>query len=196
MPASDSTRISQFLHLLFIVLLDERWKRVPGWPAYEVSSWGRVQSFWKKAKGRRPGNASIGDKPRMLKPSFEKTGHPHVTLGQDGKQSTFKTSRLVLMAFDRLPQKGEEARHFHDDTPSNCHWWNLKWGTKADNIEDYRRHHGNHHSAKITHEIATEIRARASKGVPQIALAREHGISKSSVSLIVKAKTWQNLNTN
>jgi hypothetical protein len=187
MSVKDHTAFVRFVHISFVALFAERWLAVPGWPAYEVSSWGRVRSYWK----RRGSTGTIGEWARLLAPGVEpKTGHLHVTLCHEGRQVTFKTSRLVLMAFDRSPAEQEEARHYFDPDPSNCHAWNLRWGSKADNIHDYRRHHGNHQNAKITADDVREIRMRSLCGQSYFEIARRFNVSKSNVYQIVNRRSW------
>lgn len=186
----------EFLHLLFLVFLDEQWRTVPGWPAYKVSSWGRVKSYWRREGSPRNGTLRmvIGEEGRLLKPSPEpKTGHWHVTLGagKDGTQKTFKLNRLVLMAFDRLPEEGEEARHYFDPDPSNCHLWNLRWGSKTDNVADYRVHTGRHKAAKLDPDQVKEVRELLASGMFQADIAARYGVSPAAIGLISRGKTWQ-----
>lgn len=172
------------------LFIEERWQTIPGWPAYKASSHGRIMSFWAREGSPRNGTLKmvIGDIGKVLKRGFEpKTGHPHVTLGGGGNgvQSTFKPARLVLMAFDRLPEDGEDARHIYDPDPTNCHLWNLAWGSRSENWDDFRRHNGRAISSKLTIDQVHEIKAiLARDDRSQASIAREYGVCAQTITNI------------
>jgi len=173
----------------------EEWRWIPGWPAYQVSDRGRVKSFWTREGSPRNGTLRmvVGSVGKILKPACEpKTGHWHVTLGKgaSGGQKTFKNSRLVLMAFDRLPIGKEDARHLHDPDPRNCNRSNLAWGSRLDNFKDFERHTGMRLNAKLSMQQIEEIRSRID-GVrgTQRRLAKEFNVSVQLVTLIKQGRT-------
>lgn len=83
------------------------------------------------------------------------------------------------------------------DTPACCNPAHLFLGTHAENMRDMvrkgrqargRRVFGN---AKLREEDVVEIRRLKRSGVSQNEIARAFGITKSSVSYIVRGITWQ-----
>lgn len=63
-------------------------------------------------------------------------GYAVLRLGKYGHQ---KIHRLLLMAYNRLPEKWEVCRHL-DGNPQNNDLKNLKWGTQKENMQDMVRH--------------------------------------------------------
>jgi hypothetical protein len=86
------------------------------------------------------------------------------------------------------------------DTPTCCNPAHLFLGTQSDNARDMVRKgrqaqfpgskHGN---AKLTEQDVAEIRQRVNDGEPQINLAREYGVSTTTVCSIVKRKSWKHV---
>lgn len=85
------------------------------------------------------------------------------------------------------------------DNPSCVKIEHLSAGTQKDNLKDMdnkgRRPMGeDHHSAKITLEIAEEIRQRYSRDeISQRKLGEEYGLSQSTIFQIVNNQIWQPL---
>jgi hypothetical protein len=97
----------------------ERWKAVPGFPYYEVSTIGRVRRI---SSGR-------------ILTVTKNTGQVCLGLGEANKRLTISPANLMLRAFKRAPKKGEIARHLDDDRNNNK-LSNLAWGTHDDNMKD------------------------------------------------------------
>ena len=134
--------------------LDEVWKAVPGFPNYEISSYGRLRSWVNRTK-RLP-------KPELKEAHLDPTGRRLVYLfcGPNGKK-TLSIARLVLTVFVRPPEPGEVARHYHNKDVTNCHVDNLRWGTPADNWDDSARHNGGEYPSK-GRVLSAETRAKMS----------------------------------
>lgn len=183
---------TELLCLSVLSTFGEQWRTIPGWPAYAVSNWGSVKSYWKREGTRERLRMVIGETGRLLKPAIEpKTGHLHVTLSDGtGKcQKTFKPATLVLMAFDRLPRAGEEARHLYDPEPTNNFRWNLGWGTRSDNMLDKVKH-GQHQTSRMTPDRVREIRRRYAAGEDRLLLSREFGVSRPTLFRIATRQSW------
>lgn len=163
----------------------EIWKRIKGFPAYEVSNMGNVR------KGTL-----------MLKLAKIYRGYRRVGLWKNQKMTGRSVHSLVLEAFVCPRPKGLITRHL-DGNPSNNCVENLKWGTYYDNIADSRRHgtlclgatHGRH---KLTEKQVIEIiktykcyHFGRSNGP---ALARKYGLSgRRTIVDIVRGTTWKHL---
>lgn len=154
----------------------EEWRPVVGFPAYEVSSEGRVRSY--------NGVLSLGERDN---------GYLQVRL--HGK--TFRVNRLICEAFNGPPPfPGAVARHDPDPDRTNNHADNLKWGSNQDNSDDMvvagRIPSGENHSrARLTWEIVREIRRRYIAGESQYQLAAAFGIHHTYCSKIVNHKNWK-----
>ena len=127
----------------------ERWRRVPGWPAYKVSSRGRVKSVPRRlANGAEHGGTELAQTP-------DGDGYLYVTLRDGPRSRCVHVAVLVLEAFDRAKPEGMEACHGRDGHQVN--WWpsNLRWGTHRENERDKRR---------------TEVRNRRDASRPSLAV--------------------------
>ena len=113
----------------------EQWKEVPGFPGYEVSDRGNVRSYFRYGRLDRvfPPRAPIPQ--RYFLKNIDKDGYPKVSLRKDKKQLTRYVHRLVLEAFQGQCPVGMEACH-NDGNKTNNVFPNLRWDTRASNIQD------------------------------------------------------------
>lgn len=125
--------------------IDEEWRPVVGAVGYEVSSRGRVRSLDRTRTYARVDPASRrlvivarAHRGRVLQPGTAKSGHQIVVLGRG---QTRLVHRLVLEAFVGPAPANMEACH-GDDDPANNNLENLRWGTRSENLADYRRNRG------------------------------------------------------
>lgn len=187
--------------------MTERWKRIRGFPNYEVSDLGRVRN-------RRKGN--------ILKPSFQ---GPYFVVGLyrrlNGKlhQKVMALHKIVLTTFVGPRPKGKNARHFPDRDPTNNKLSNLSWATQLVNQRD-RFVHGTHSrgeqngSAKLSVEdiafireiandpemIGTEFRrmrggpptpyGRNSRIAKKIKTERGKAVTPTMIGYILRGENW------
>jgi hypothetical protein len=100
----------------------EEWRKVPGYPDYEVSNWGRIKSHRQK--------------PGILKHRYTHTGYDMAALHTvDGMRCDVQVHRLVLMAFVGPCPEDMEACHNDGNTANN---WidNLRWDTHQSNMSE------------------------------------------------------------
>ena len=155
----------------------ERWKPVPGYEGlYEVSDHGRVLSH----RGRAP---------KILRPYQTGNGHFQVDLRDGRGRKQPRVHQLVMEAFVGPPPPGMEVRHL-DGNPANNALSNLAYGTRGQNNEDRKWHRTarNPINGKLFGHEASEIKVRLFAGERNIDLAREFGVSSTTVSNIKRGR--------
>ena len=120
--------------------MTEEWRDIPGFPGYQVSDLGRVQSVDRLIYDPR---SETTNRPafrrypgRVLTPTLN-TGYPRVKLG--GGHPGVPVHRLVALAFIGPCPPGQETRHWDGDN-LNTRRGNILYGTRSDNAKDRVRH--------------------------------------------------------
>jgi len=147
--------------------MKEIWKDIKGYEgSYQISNLGRVKGLERIS---HVGNG-IGSDRKI--PTRIMEGHltgrnvfyKQVMLSDnDRKQQGFYIHRLVLIHFNRMPNKGEESNHI-DFNPLNNRIDNLEWVTSSQNSLHSREHMSKakrgekHPAAKVTDLQAIEIK--------------------------------------
>mgnify|MGYP001568998256 CR=1 FL=1 len=180
---------------------------MPGWkdemkvtvlknhPAYGVTRDGRAWSRWKK-NGRK--KAMIGKRWKLMKPVKRTIGYLMVTISDVGRKPRgIYIHSLVLEAFKCPRPDGFVSRHLNGRCGDNRNR-NLKWGTPVENAQDKRKHGKmvcgvQCHSAKVNEEKVRLIRRLWRNGVSQDTLAQQFGIGQSSISKIIRRKSWRHV---
>ena len=94
--------------------MKEEWKDIKGYEGlYQISSYGRVYSFYKKG---------------YLELNLNKYGYLHVGLYREGKRKVYKVHRLVAQTFILNPNNYPEVNH-KDENKINNYISNLEWCT-------------------------------------------------------------------
>jgi len=183
-------------------MTNEWWKRIVGFPGYEVSNWGRIRS-WRPIRN----NAPTPNEPRTMKLGTDSRGYSLIVLRTSDGRSTELVHRLVLLAFIGPCPPNMEARHL-DGVRDNCCLDNLEWSTHVDNCADKRRHgtsqtgerHGSrtkpwrtpkgeaHGMHKLSASQVSQIRNSSSKTRE---IASSFGIHPSTVLRIRSGRLWQ-----
>ena len=102
--------------------MKEIWKDIVGYEGlYQVSNLGRVKSY--KRMGTNGG---------ILKKSFFKQGYEKTILAKNNKLKTFKTHRLVAIAFIPNQNNFPQVNHKDGNKLNNC-VDNLEWTTAKEN---------------------------------------------------------------
>ena len=155
----------------------ETWAPVEGWPAYAVSSWGRIARNGK-----------------VLKPA-ETHGYLVVTLSDRERVKTARLHRLVIETFwGPPPFDGAMVAH-NDGDQRNNRIGNLRWASALENQADRVRHSTRTRGSevfgsKLTEEQIPEIRRRIASGETYPTIADSFGVSVSTISLIKQNRIW------
>jgi hypothetical protein len=168
----------------------EEWLDVHGTDGfYEVSNFGRVRSWLNTRREWQ-------DRPHLLNPSIGKNGYRVFCHRLFGGETRLLVHREVCRAFHGSPPAtGDriEVRHL-DGNKLNNMATNLAWGTSADNAAD-RVRHGTSLSgernpfARLTRVQVSEI--RASFGYTAEELASMYGVSRQTITRILRGETWK-----
>lgn len=170
--------------------MNESWRTIPGFEAYQVSSLGRVRRV-RSGKGARPG--------RVLKLKRKK-GRPHLyaDLQSGGVASRIGVHRLMALAFlGAPPTTKHQAAHWNgrgDDNRID----NIRWATPTENALDKHRHgtdrRGERHPlVKLTAAQVIEIRERYARGERFTQLAASFGVTGAAISDICKGRRWSHI---
>lgn len=165
----------------------ERFRYIPGYSDYMVTSFGRVISL-------------KGEKPYWLKASLRPGGHVYVRL--NGRQSdgrAFGVHELVLMAFVGPRPKGYVTRHLNGK-PADNRLENLCWGTCLENSADKKIHGveplGSERKNAILKESDIQIiRDMMSAGLSNKEIAVKYNIDRSVISRIRTGGRWKHVKT-
>ena len=104
----------------------EEWKKIDGFPHYEVSDMGNIKSLYSG---------------KILKPSLHWGGYLMVNLSENGKIKTKLVHRLVAEAFVENPQGKPSVDHINMNKQDN-RAVNLRWQTQKEQLnnedQDYK----------------------------------------------------------
>lgn len=177
----------------------ECWKPIPGWPYYDVSDWGRVQSYRGGPAGKSGGQGRRGIRltPVIIRGQIVTDGRRRITLSRnlpDGssEKQIFAAHVLVLMAFVGPCPEGMEACHGPDRNPLNNRLSNLRWDTRRENAID-RLNHDRHWCRKLAGSDIPEIWRRLVRGDRSTDVARDFGVTTQTISAIKGGKTWTHI---
>ena len=181
-----------------VEIVTEEWRDVAGFPGYQVSSLGRVRSFWKLTPIPRKGSiSSIGEASHIMSPGMATSGYWQVTFRKDKKSHIRSIHRTVLIAFVGPPPDGCDGCHNNGIRTDN-RASNLRWDTKKNNCADAKIHGtmplGERRAfAKMTDEGIKSIRKFVDDGWTKTFVGRLFGIGQPTVSVIAHRKTWKHV---
>jgi hypothetical protein len=170
--------------------MDELWKSIDGYPAYEVSDLGRVRRT-------HDNSGRLRSAPRLLKQPL-RTGYPCVDLCRDGESRTFHVHRLVAGAF--VPHADgdcDEVNHI-DGGRTNNHAVNLEWVTRQGNqLHAYRAGlqvaSGERNGyAKLTAADVAAVKRLLLETPrrPYVSIGNIFGVTEGTIRAIAHGRTW------
>lgn len=141
--------------------MKEIWKNIVGYGNnYMVSNFGRVKSMPRKIDN---GFNKRLSREKILKPSIRE-GYERVCLCDNKKDCRISIHRLVAEAFIPNPHNLKQINH-KDFIKNNNHVSNLEWCSPSQNVQHFLKGNrrtcrtgDNHHSTKISQEIAAKIK--------------------------------------
>lgn len=157
-------------------------KEIPGAPGYWADEEGAI---WSSKRGSL----------RKLKLCANIHGYLQFETVLNGKRMTARVHALVALTYHGPRPKDLVVRH-RDGNQTNNAPINLAYGTPSENQRDRRLHgtssagEGNP-AAKLSAAEVASIRTRLRYGMRGRALAREHGVSESTISWIKTGKHWE-----
>ena len=152
---------------------DEEWRRIKGFPDYEVSNLGRVRSW-------RPWRPN-GHVPRILTQSISPKGYHYVSLFNDSGHVKKRVHRLVAEAFISNELGRTLVCHVNDNKDDNS-IDNLYWGTPATNSFDSWANNTYVHKPVYCYETNTIYNDSAEA-------ADALGVCRSSISMCCTGKS-------
>jgi hypothetical protein len=156
---------------------------IRGTDAYFVSSEGQVFSFKK-------------DRLRLLDSKPGNHGYRRFTVCAQGVETERLVHRVVAETFLGPAPVGKNTIRHLNGNPLDNRAENLCWGTMAENTADMLSHGRSVAGRKGTsHKLgragAESMRARFAEGASQASLAREFGVSLTTVSSVVQGRSWR-----
>jgi len=167
----------------------EEWRPVVGYEGlYSVSNLGRF----------RKETSSPGYRIGIRNPPLDFYGYKNVCLTKDGKLVKKLLHRLVLEAFIGLDPERPECNH-KNGTKGDSALSNLEWVTHTENVHHAivvlgKTNKGERHGmAKLTDSQVLAIREQFRNGKTQIAISKEVGVARVTITRIVRRANWRHI---
>jgi hypothetical protein len=162
-------------------------RTLPAYPGYIFTSDGDVWSCWTTGPGNHMSLVYY-----KLSPGWTDAGYLNVNLLGEHRL----VHQVILEAFVGPCPEGLECRHLNGN-PADNRSSNLKWGTRAENIEDEKKHgkmtperREEISSRKLDADGAREIFALRAQGFTCTVISERTGVSPSMVSMIGTGRCW------
>jgi DNA-binding transcriptional regulator YiaG len=160
--------------------MSEEWRDIEGEPGYQVSSEGRVRSFYKRGGA---GHWFIASTPqRILRPSPNKAGY----LGVNLRNGYARIAPLAMRAFIGPCPGGMEVCH-NDSNPRNNHVSNLRYDTHKNNMAEAPKVGPD----PLSPSQVQNIRSLRSGGMSCPDIAKLYHLSRSHIAGICAGRIYQ-----
>ena len=176
---------------------EEIWKPVINYEdRYIISNYGKIKSI------DRIGKTGIFLKGKELKIQKSAYGYSLIPLSKNGITISYTVGRLVAQHFvhNDNPNEKIEANHI-DGNKRNNYYKNLEWISHLENMRHARRiglkddRGEKSWSAKTTEQDVINIRQNFVQHKTRLTdLANKYNLSTSTISDILKNKTWKHIN--
>lgn len=179
----------------------EEWRAVVGYEGlYEVSSLGLVRSV-DRVRPHGLGGASRTLRGRVIRGWINCKGYLHVAMSKNGVVEKRAVHTIVCDAFYPDSRDRECTNHKDGNKLNNC----------AFNIEPSTYSANNSHAfrtglkgpsgtigernglSKLNSMLVLEARRRARDGESEASIAREVGVSASTINRVISGKTWRHV---
>ena len=162
----------------------ERWKKIRGFPGYEISSEGRVLGLYGRVlrqKTKRDDSRVVG---------------LYIKRGEKKVQKWAYVGRIVLTAFKGTHPKKNIARHINGDASDN-RLVNLEWSTRSENANagvkrGTIKSGENSPLSKLTNAMVNDIRTM-SKDASIGSLSKAYGVSRKTITDVIHYRRFQNV---
>ena len=159
----------------------EEWRPIPNFPSYKANRSGQV----------------LGPSGRILKPRPYTRDYLYVCMWQNGKTHTKRLHRLIALTFIPNPENKPEVSH-KDLNKNNNAVENLEWVTSSENTIHAKENGrggaflkgSKHPESKLKEQDVLDIIEGISDGFYHKDIAKYYGVSRHTITLIVRGETW------
>lgn len=114
--------------------MNPRFRSIPGYNGYEISETGEVRSWLKSG----PMGNGLAEEPRVLSPNIISFTPTYLLRNPEGGYDRVTVGYLLLITFDREPEKGETVRY---QDKQDIRIETVSWqSAEADMLDDLIRH--------------------------------------------------------
>ena len=159
----------------------EEWKVIKNYPMYEVSSEGRIRSYYNGSHGKRI-------IPKILSLKTDRIGYTFIHLKNELGRKPLRVHKLVAEAFIPNPDNLPEVNH-KDENKSNNSVYNLEWCKRLYNVRYSKVWESNERA--VLQYTETGIFIKEYKSLSEA--ARDNNITPQSIFVAIK-NTWCSAN--
>jgi hypothetical protein len=130
--------------------------------------------------------------------SLNVSGYPVTAFSVKNKTKLFYIHQLLLKAFVRMPNRGEECLHING-IKNDCRLENLRWGTRKENVADAIKHGTatvgeRNGGARLSQDDANNIRlVKETYKLFNKQIANYYGVTSSTISRIIRNETYRSI---